>query len=131
MNQTVVSLPASAPASGITAATVQEPASAAAAGAADVKLWSSFLMTLLALAFVLALAWLVLRLLKRVMIPRAVNGQAPVNVMQAVALGGRERLVIVRQGDHEYLLGVTAASVNLIDKRVIEAEQPSSVEEPG
>jgi len=136
MNETAVtpSLPASAPAflpasgSGATAAVVQAPAPVAA-GAVDAKLWSSFLVTLLALAFVLALAWLLLRLFKRAMTPRAVNGQAPVNVIQAVALGGRERLVIVRQGNHEYVLGVTAASVNLIDKRAIEAGEDAPVEE--
>ena len=70
-----------------------------------------------------------LRLFKRAMTPRAVNGQAPVNVIQAVALGGRERLVIVRQGNHEYVLGVTAASVNLIDKRATEAGEDAPVED--
>jgi len=134
MNETAATplLPASEPASllasGTTAAIVQEPAPVAA-GAADTKLWSSFLVSLLALAFVLGLAWLLLRLFKRAMTPRAVNGQMPVNVLQAVALGGRERLVIVRQGDHEYVLGVTATSVNLIDKRALGAGERSSIED--
>jgi flagellar biosynthetic protein FliO len=84
------------------------------------------LVTLLALAFVLALAWLLLRLLKRAITPRTVNGQIPLHVIQAVALGGRERLVIVRQGDQEYVLGVTAASVSLIDKRTHTEESSSA-----
>lgn len=93
-------------------------ASAAAAGnAVDPGLWSSLLVTMLALAFVLALAWLFLRLLKRATTLRSVDGRVPPQVVQAVPLGGRERLVVVRDGAHEYVLGVTAASVSLIDKR--------------
>ncbi len=94
-------------------------ASAAAPVLADTSagLWSSLLATLLALAFVLALAWLFLRLLKRATTLRSVDGRTPPQVVQAVPLGGRERLVIVRHGAQEYVLGVTAASISLIDKR--------------
>ena len=80
-------------------------------------LWSSLLVTMLALAFVLALAWLFLRLLKRSTALRSADGRRPPQVVQAVSLGGRERLVVVRDGDQEYVLGVTTASVSLIDKR--------------
>lgn len=96
-------------------------ASAPVASALDTGLWSSLLVTMLALAFVLALAWLFLRLLKRATTLRAVDGRVPPQVVQAVPLGGRERLVVVRDGGHEYVLGVTAASVSLIDKRPIAA----------
>jgi flagellar biosynthetic protein FliO len=106
------------------AATVQAPAPAVSAGAADGRLWPSFLVTLLALAFVLALAWLLLRLFKRVMAPRAASGQMSLEVIQALSLGGRERLLVVRQDNREYVLGVTAASVCLIDKRVLHAQEP-------
>jgi flagellar biosynthetic protein FliO len=99
-----------------TVATAQEQAPAAA-GVADGGLWLSFLATMLALAFVLALAWLFLRLFKRAMRPHAASGQMPLEVIQTLALGGRERLVVVRQGNREYMLGVTAAHVSLIDKR--------------
>ena len=94
-------------------------ASAPAPALADTGagLWSSMAVTVLALAFVLALAWVFLRLLKRATTLRSVDGQAPWQVVQAVPLGGRERLLVVRQGEHEYVLGVTAASVQLIDKR--------------
>lgn len=98
----------------------------AAGGTLGAGLWSSLLVTMLALAFVLALAWLFLRLLKRATTLRSVDGRAPPQVLQAVPLGGRERLVVVRDGDHEYVLGVTAASVSLIDKRAA-APAPASV----
>ena len=115
-----LALPAAA---GMTAATVEEPAPAPVAGAADGRLWSSFLVTLVALAFVLALAWLLLRLFRRLMKPRAASGQMPLEVVQALALGGRERLLVVRHDQREYVLGVTAASVSLIDKRVLGAQE--------
>ncbi|MDR2156146.1 MAG: flagellar biosynthetic protein FliO [Burkholderiaceae bacterium] len=123
-----VAAPPSLPASSGTFTAVQEPV-AVAAGTAEAKLWSSFAATLLALVFVLALAWLLLRLFKRVVMPRAASGQLPLEVVQAVALGGRERLVVARQGDQEYVLGVTAASVNLIDKRVLKADALSSADD--
>ena len=99
---------------------VQEPGAAVAAGASsDGRLWSSFLVTLLALAFVLALAWLLLRLFKRAMMrPRTGGGRVPLEVVEALSLGGRERLVVVRKGAREYVLGVTTASVSLLDKQV-------------
>ena len=69
-------------------------APAVAGSALDAGLWSSLLVTALALAFVLALAWLFLRLLKRATKLRSVDGRAPPQVVQAVPLGGRERLVV-------------------------------------
>ena len=89
-----------------------------AGNAVGAGLWSSLLVTVLALAFVLALAWLFLRLLKRATTMRSIDGRVPPQVVQAVPLGGRERLVVVRDGATEYVLGVTANSVSLIDKRV-------------
>ncbi|MDO5288707.1 MAG: flagellar biosynthetic protein FliO [Pseudomonadota bacterium] len=93
------------------------PSPAGAQGALDANLWSSLFVTILALAFVLALAWLFLRLLKRATTLRSADGSTPPQVVQAVPLGARERLIVVRDGDHEYVLGVTASSVSLIDKR--------------
>lgn len=72
--------------------------------------------TALALALVLALAWFALRLLKKLQIG-AVGGSAavPMEVLRSVGLGPRERLVAVRVREREYLLGVTAGTVTLID----------------
>lgn len=79
---------------------------------------ASLLVTALALAFVLALAWALLRLLKRGMQMRGMAaGAAAPQVLQAISLGGRERLVLVRHAGADYLLGVTAASITLVDKQ--------------
>ena len=45
-------------------------------------------------------------------------------MLRAVSLGARERLVVVRHRDAEYLLGVTAANVSLIDRRPIDDAPP-------
>lgn len=93
---------------------------------ADEGLWSSLVVTALALAFVLALAWLFLRLLKRATTPRSAHGREPPHVVQAVSLGAKERVVILRDGAHEYVLGVTSTQVSLIDKRQAAPPTPSS-----
>lgn len=73
--------------------------------------------TALALALVLLLAWLALRLLKRMQSGRAgVAGAPGIEVLRTTALGPRERLVSVRYRGREYLLGVTAAQVQVIDQ---------------
>ena len=78
--------------------------------------------TALALALVLALAWLALRALKQFQNraersgggSRGHRGNA-MQVLRSVGLGPRERLVTVRYRDREYLLGVATGGVNLID----------------
>ncbi len=92
----------------------------------DEGLWSSLLVTAAALAFVLALAWLLLRLLNRATAQRSRQGKAPLHVARAISLGGRERVIILRDGSLEYVLGVTATQVALIDKR--QTLQPDSTD---
>jgi len=71
--------------------------------------------TALALAFVLVLAWLALRALKRLQQRSggAGGGDAP-QVLRSVNLTPRERLVTVRWQGRDYLLGVAAGSVTRI-----------------
>jgi len=128
MSATAMSSSASAPAA--LSASVTDSATALASapanlGSAGGGLWSSFFVILLVLILISALAWLLPRLLKRTIALRTRDGQASsLRVIQTVALGARERLVIVRRGDQEYVLGVTAASVNLIDKHGIHPADP-------
>lgn len=90
------------------------------------------LSTALALGFVLLLAWVGLRLLKRLQAGRAGSASASApQVLHSVALGPRERLVSVRHRGREYLLGVTPGAINLIDADVrpapLEAARPAGV----
>lgn len=80
--------------------------------------------TVLALAFVLALAWIFLRILQRTGIARNRSGKATLQVVQQVSLGGRERVALVRHGDREYLLGVTPHQVQLLSEYTEQAREP-------
>ena len=113
--------PASAPAG----ASASAPLAGTAAGG-GAELWSSLLVTALALAFVLALAWLFLRLLKRVTSLRTADGRLPPQVVQAVSLGNRERVIVLRHGGAEYLLGVTANQITLLDKQAAATAPPAT-----
>lgn len=82
--------------------------------------------TALALVFVLALAWLALRGLKR--LQQRAGGSAEAGapqVLHSQGLGPRERLVTVRWRGRDYLLGVTPGSVACIDHRGSEADAPT------
>ena len=73
--------------------------------------------TALALALVLALAWFALRALKKLQNSGlGGSGAPPMEVLRSVGLGPRERLVAVRFREREYLLGVTAGAVTVIDR---------------
>lgn len=77
---------------------------------------SQGLATVLALGLVLGLVWMVLRTLRRLQ-PRLAAGSGPVpQVLHSAGLGPRERLVLVRHRGREYLLGVGAGGVHLIDR---------------
>lgn len=74
----------------------------------------SFLFTMLALVVVLVLAWLVLRGLSKMTVSKSRTGR--IEVLDSVPLGARERLVLVKCDQQEYLLGVTANNINRLDQ---------------
>jgi flagellar biosynthetic protein FliO len=81
--------------------------------------------TVLALAFVLALAWILLKVLQRTGIARNRSGKAVLQVVQQISLGGRERVALVRHGGREYLLGVTPHQVQLLAESAPEGGEKS------
>ena len=85
---------------------------------------SSIATTLVALAFVLGLAWVSLRVLKRLQQGRGVEGGAPgasvPRFVRALPVGARERLVIVHYRGHEWMLGVTAGGISVLAREPIE-----------
>ena len=73
--------------------------------------------TALALLLVLGLAWLALRGLKQLQQRASGSGPGePIVMLRSAPLGPRERVVAVRYRGREYLLGVTAAQVTVIDR---------------
>ena len=77
---------------------------------------SSFLMLLLVLALIPAALWGI----KRLQAFRPAGATREMEVKAQLALGARERVVLVRVGDRTLVLGVTAQQVTLL------AEQPAS-----
>ena len=113
-------------ASDAVAAAASQASSAVAATAPqalDFTPWLGLGTTVLSLLIVLVAAWLLLRWLNRARGGGRARGEGP-QVLRAVSLGARERLVVVRHRDTEYLLGVTAANVSLIDRRPIDDAPP-------
>jgi flagellar biogenesis protein FliO len=87
---------------------------------------TNMLSTAVALVVVLALAWLLLRGLKRLQTGRAGagGGDDVPQVLRSVGLGPRERLVTVRYRGREYLLGVTAGAISVVDSHEAPVPQP-------
>jgi flagellar protein FliO/FliZ len=83
---------------------------------------------LLALLAVLALAWVLLRLLARQAGGRP-GAAGTLRVERMLAVGGRERLVLVHHAGEELLLGVAPGGIRLLHRRVLPAE--GNVRPPG
>ena len=75
---------------------------------------SSVATMLIALAFVIALAWVALRLLKRLQAgrPASQSADAP-RFVRALPVGARERVVVMHYRGEEWVLGVTAGGISL------------------
>lgn len=81
---------------------------------------TTFGSLLFVIAFILFLAWV----LKRMRVPAMVN-QRGLNVIRQISVGNRERIMIVQAGEEQFLVGVTAQSIQLISK----LDKPLSQEE--
>jgi flagellar protein FliO/FliZ len=82
---------------------------------------------LVALAFVLLLAWGALHLLKRFQPGRGGAGGAPdaLRFVRALPVGARERVVVVHYRGEEWVLGVTAGGISLLARTPV-AEDAAS-----
>ena len=66
------------------------------------------------LVFVILLIFLLAYLAKRFKLVTANQGQ--IKVIAATSLGAKEKVVLISHRDKEYLLGVTAQQITLVDK---------------
>ena len=76
--------------------------------------------TLAALVGVAVVAWAAVRHLAG--LQRARTGGAGIRLLQSRPVGGRTRLLVIGYRGHEYLLGVTAERVSVIDRLPVPAE---------
>ena len=88
---------------------------------------SSVATMLLALAFVLALAWLALRLLKNLQAGRLnpQSADAP-RFVRALPVGARERVVVMHYRGEEWVLGVTAGGISLLARDPVHKPAPDA-----
>ncbi|MCG9649508.1 flagellar biosynthetic protein FliO [Vibrio brasiliensis] len=96
------------------------PYALAAAPGSQLDWATTFGSLVFVVAFILLLAWL----LKRMRVPALVN-QKGLSVVRQIAVGHRERIVIVQAGEEQFLVGVTPQSIQLISK----LDKPLSQEE--
>lgn len=76
---------------------------------------TQLLFTLLALVIVLALAWLLLRAVRAIH-PGKYRDER-LNLLLSLPVGARERLVVVRYREYDYLLGITGGSISILDRQ--------------
>ena len=85
---------------------------------------TTVIFTMLALALVLALAWLAVRFLA------SLGGHArnagAISVRTAQPITSRNKLVVIRYREHDYLLGVSPEQISLIDKHPALAQSTAS-----
>ncbi|MGB5855771.1 MAG: flagellar biosynthetic protein FliO [Oceanisphaera sp.] len=75
--------------------------------------WDSWaLSSLLVIGIILVLGWL----LRRLRGASLLGGSRQLKVVSSLALGQRERLVVVQVGEEQYLLGVTAQQISGLGK---------------
>jgi len=73
---------------------------------------TTLILTMLALATVLVVAWVILRGLAKMGVASNRNGR--VKVVESVPLGSRERVVLIEVDSKEYLIGVSSGGVSQI-----------------
>jgi flagellar protein FliO/FliZ len=95
-------------------------------------LLGTFLGVLAALAFVLVLAWAVLRLLRRWQDRApAADADGQLRFVRALALGPRERAVLIETRGERLLLGVTAGGISLLARWAVAPGAMAAPEDAG
>ncbi|EJN6827721.1 flagellar biosynthetic protein FliO [Vibrio cidicii] len=92
----------------------------AAPSAPELSLATTFGSLLLVIAFILLLAWL----MKRLQAP-TFGQQHGLKIVSQIAVGTKERIAVVQAGEEQFLVGITAQSIQLIAR----LEQPLKQEE--
>lgn len=106
------------------AATAATPAAAPATGSALSAIGGMLFALLLVVGLILALAWILRRL------PGAGMQQArSLQVVATLAVGPKERLLVIEAGNTQLLIGVTASQINVLHE--LPAPLPVPAQAPG
>lgn len=90
----------------------------------------TLLITLGALVVVLVLAWLAIKLLARSGSVALAGRSGRLKVLQSVPVGPRERVVLLDVDGEQWVLGVSAGSVNRLDKSPLDVPESSPSDTP-
>ncbi len=85
--------------------------SLAATDSGQFDIFATFGSLIFVVALILVLAWL----MKRMRIP-ALGREKDFAVIRQIPLGARERLMVVKAGDEQFVVGMTPQSIQLISK---------------
>ena len=86
----------------------------------------TLLITLLALVFVLVLAWLAIKLLARSGAVAMTGRNGRLRLVQSVPVGARERIVLLEVDGEEWVVGVSAGSVTRLDRGALRGDGESA-----
>jgi len=89
---------------------------------------TTLIFTILALAFVLALAWLILKAFAG--FSRRGSSNSLISIKESVPIGARDRLLVVHYRGSDYLLSTSTQGVQLIDKHAAELSGNQAVRRP-
>ncbi|SEQ62715.1 flagellar protein FliO/FliZ [Solimonas aquatica] len=87
------------------------PVAQAVGGSGAASIAGMFFSLLLVIALIFALAWLI----RRVQNLRGLR-RGSLQLVGGLSVGPKERVVLVQLGEQQYLLGVAAGSVNLLQR---------------
>lgn len=77
------------------------------------ELPTTLLLTIVALALVLLIAWVTLKFLSK--FHRQTNSNKMISIQASMPIGNREKLMVVRCRDKEYFLATSPSGVSVID----------------
>ncbi|RXJ72922.1 flagellar biosynthetic protein FliO [Veronia nyctiphanis] len=83
---------------------------AMAAPQADLNLGTTLVSLLLVIGLILALSWIV----KRLKMPGLPNGQSGMRVISQLAVGQKERVLVVEVNKEQVMIGVTSQQITLL-----------------
>ncbi|SON50191.1 flagellar biosynthetic protein FliO [Vibrio tapetis] len=79
--------------------------------ASQLDLAATFGSLVFVIIFILFLAWL----LKRMRLP-SMTGRDGLKIVRQLPVGTKERLMIVQAGEEQFLIGITAQSINMLSR---------------
>jgi len=84
----------------------------------------SIIFTIIALLFLLILAWFVLKFIANTYKTRVANGE--ISVLSTYALGAKQHLYVVNFRNTDYFLGVTGERIEVLDRCKAKEKTPDS-----